>query len=87
MYPAVFIEDVWVETSVLTEKATVHGTVFNAGRENQQLRAHLRLYGGRWSYPQVEPLELQLAPGERREITFADVPWTLGPESWWWPNA
>lgn len=87
-YPTVFVEDMWVETSVCANTATVRATVVNASTEARSLQAEARFAtrGPAWSYPQVAPVEVTLLPGERREIAFEPAPWIAGAESWWWPN-
>lgn len=89
LLPVVFIEDLWVSTSVINQSATILATIVNADVQPHSvtLQGDFQPWNSdtNWPYSEIPPLQVRLAPGEHKSICLP-VDWTAGPESFWWPN-
>ena len=89
MYPAVFISDIHVKTSVAQQ--TIHCEVWLSNASDIECPVTLAGHFASWNginraYPQLPPVTLSVPAHSARTILFPDVPWLLGSESYWWPN-
>jgi hypothetical protein len=90
VYPGVHVADVFVQPSVshstlgydlrLVNSATVPRTV--------NIVASLTPWNhdAAWSYPMIADKEVTLPPNAETTVTQDNIQWTLGPDSYWWPN-
>jgi len=89
VYPAVHIADVFVRPSVAERRLSYDVWMANATETTKKvvLRGALSSWDGRaWAYPALPDREVEIPARQTRKISVDDVPWTLGPESYWWPN-
>ncbi|MEI8235224.1 MAG: sugar-binding domain-containing protein [Verrucomicrobiota bacterium] len=89
LYPSVHIRELFVRPSVSGKSLAYDVWVANASGTEREviLKGGLSSWDKRtWSYPALPDRTVRLAPGEVRKVTIEGVPWTLGPESYWWPN-
>ena len=87
--PLVHIEDVFVQTNVAEKTLGVAVTITNASEEPAAITLRPRLSSDEkavFHYPSMASLAVTLSPGETRTVALAKTPWTLGPNSYWWPN-
>src|SRR5262249_4448303 len=89
VYPAVYIADAFVRTSVAEHSLAYDVSIVNAtnGPRSATLTGTLESSNARnWSYPSLPRLEVSLPPGQTTVVTVGPINWSLGPESYWWPN-
>lgn len=87
--PKVFIDDVFIRTSVADGTIDVEAVVVNTTDAPAEvtLKSGLSSWNGdALSYPGIPQLIVNLRPGERRPIRLGRVDWRLGRETYWWPN-
>ena len=87
--PALRIEDVWIRTTLSPDTLRTRVTIVNDGDEAAAvtLRARLdRENGPRRDYPSLPESATTVPAHGRVELDLAETPWTLGPDSHWWPN-
>jgi glycosyl hydrolase family 2 len=89
VYPAVYISDVFVRTSVTDDALTFDAWVTNTGTADRDIT----LTGGldSWNrdplqYPIIPAASLTVRAGETAQVTVGPVAWGLGPDAVWWPN-
>ena len=89
IFPAVFIQDVFVKPSVSKDSLEMFGLGAqrldpgpNVDLEGRALVVERR----RWKYPAVPAKTFLVPAGKGKEIRVGPFPWGLGPESYWWPN-
>lgn len=89
VYPAVYISDVFVRTSVQSSNLFYDVTLRNesATATNVTLSGNLAAWNGAaWSYPSLPSRIVSLAAGAETNITVGPVYWDLSASSYWWPN-
>ncbi|MEI8235223.1 MAG: sugar-binding domain-containing protein [Verrucomicrobiota bacterium] len=90
LYPSVHIAEVFVRPSVSGKSLAYDVWVANGGADEREvvLKGSLSPWGKKsdWPYPALPDRSVRLKPGEVQKVTIEGVPWTLGPESYWWPN-
>ncbi|MCY3018801.1 MAG: hypothetical protein NTW87_07205 [Planctomycetota bacterium] len=89
IYPAIYISDVFVQPSVagkaLSYEVWLANSTKSAGKVT--LKGALSPWNKQdWNYPAIADREVELAAGQTLKVSLENVPWTLGPESYWWPN-
>jgi hypothetical protein len=87
--PRVFIDDIFVRTSVTLDTLQAEAVICNATGETVQvtLKSGLSSWNGDpFAYPEIPTFTATLEPGERRPVNLGTVGWGLGRESYWWPN-
>ncbi len=88
-YPAVFISDVFVTTSVAERAfaATVWVTNTTGAPRCVSISGALSAWNkAAWPYPDFPDIALTVAPHSISEARLDPVTWTPGPESYWRPN-
>jgi hypothetical protein len=88
VYPALRVADAQIRPSVADETLRYDVWIENASAERRtaELGATLRSWNDSgWAYPQIPRREVEVGAGETERVTV-EVPWTLGRESYWWPN-
>ena len=89
LYPPVYLKDLFVRTSVSGKTLAYDVWIANGSASEREvvLKGALSPWNQKdWSYPALPDRTVRLAPGEVRKETIEKVPWTLGGESYWWPN-
>ena len=89
LYPSVYIEDVFVRPSVSGKSLAYDVWIANGGSSDREvvLKGGLSSWNKRiWSYPALPDRTVRLTPRQVAKVTIEGVPWTLGQESYWWPN-
>ena len=87
--PSVHIENIHVVTSRNPDTFHADVELANAGDKPQKvtLKGTLRsLTGGAVPYPRVVSITATVPAHSTSNLSFAPVPWPLGPGSYWWPN-
>ena len=89
LVPTVRIVNVFVKTSVADERVEVYATLHNTRNQRVSVDVPVRFSGQngtRFSYPRLKPVRVTVGAGETREFLVGQAAWTLGRESYWWPN-
>lgn len=89
VYPPVRISDVFLRPSVSRKRLACDVWITNATRQPRTVHLEGRLVSGDstpWPYPALPGTTSRVEAGATRRITLAEAPWTLGRESYWWPN-
>jgi Glycosyl hydrolases family 2, TIM barrel domain/Glycosyl hydrolases family 2, sugar binding domain len=89
VFPALYISDAVVRTSVQTRTLQYDVTVTNGSDRPRTawLSAHLRSWNhSPWRYPRLAPREVTVPAGTMQTFAMPTVAWTLGKGSYWWPN-
>ena len=89
LYPAVHLAEVFVRPSVSAKSLAYDVWIANGSASEREvvLKGNLSSWNKcTWDYPSLPDRTVRLAPGEVQKVTIEGVPWTLGPESYWWPN-
>lgn len=89
IYPRVYISDVFVKPYVTTSNLYYDVTIRNASASstNVTLTGGLSSWNGNpWSYPALPTNNITILAGVETNLTVGPVPWTLGSDSYWWPN-
>ncbi len=89
VYPQVYIQDIFVRSSVRDKSLTYDVWVDNHSKGAKTLVLDSKLTSwnkDNWQYPQIEPIQISIGGNEVKKITAGPVAWQLGPESYWWPN-
>jgi len=89
VYPQVYIEDVFIKTSVANTNLTYEVWVRNASSEaaNVTLSGSLSSWNGDdWNYPAIPAQSRSFPAHSTTKLTVGPIPWGLGLESYWWPN-
>lgn len=89
VYPAVYIEDLFVKPSVSRDSLTVVVSVRNSTTAEKPL-----VLSGRFSswnrdagqYPAIPDTTLVVPAGKAKQVVVGPIKWGLGTESYWWPN-
>lgn len=89
VYPEVSITDAFVRTSVAGSSLTCEVRVRNHSSAEKTLTVSGKLSswnGDPWAYPDLPPAAATVGPDREAVLKIGPVPWTLGPDSYWWPN-
>jgi hypothetical protein len=89
IYPRVRISDVFVRPSVT--KQTLGYDVWITNRSERERRVTLRSSLASWNrdawdYPSIGDHVAVIPAGQTAKVSVDGVPWTLGSQSYWWPN-
>ena len=89
VYPAVFISDTQVKSSVATRAFSCDVWIENHSAEDRVLTLSGSLESWNktnWPYPSIPAMEVSVPAGKAVKATLGPVSWTPGPESYWRPN-
>ena len=89
IYPAVYISDVFVRTSVENRALAYDVWVTNGSQRSRTMSVNGALAPWRGKvpdYPDLPPRAITVKAGETRKVTVQGVGWNLGAASYWWPN-
>jgi hypothetical protein len=87
--PAVHLAEVFVRPSVTRQQLSADVWVRNDTNSERKLTVEgvLASWSRRsWQYPVLAPVQVAVAAHATAKVTLGPVAWTLGPESYWWPN-
>lgn len=87
--PAVHVGEVFVRPSVSKKQLTCDVWLRNETDKERTvtLGATLSSWNKRdWNYPSLPSTAATIPARGVVKVTLGPVPWTLGPESYWWPN-
>ncbi|MEV7971502.1 glycoside hydrolase family 2 TIM barrel-domain containing protein, partial [Sphaerisporangium sp. NPDC088356] len=88
-YPAVYVSDAFVRTSVADRTLSYDVSVTNssAATRTVTLTGSLASDGaGSFNYPQLPQRTVTVAARSTAKVTVGPVAWNLGTTSYWWPN-
>ena len=88
IYPQVHIAGTSIQTSVANNTLRYETSITNAGDTPQTvtLTGHLTSWNhAGWNYPDIAGQRVTVPAHATQDVTVT-VPWTLGPQSYWWPN-
>ena len=89
VYPAVYVSDAFVRTSVADRTLTYDVSVTNSSAATRTVTLTGSLAsdgGGSFSYPQLPQRTVTVAARSTAKVTVGPVAWNLGTTSYWWPN-
>ncbi len=89
VYPAVYISDTFVRTSVANQALSYDVSVTNtsASARTVTLTGSLSSDNGTsFSYPTLPSATVTVAAHSTAKVTVGPVAWSLGTTSYWWPN-
>jgi hypothetical protein len=89
IYPAVYIENLFVKPSVSRDSLTMVMSVRNSTAAEKSLVLSSRIFSwnqGDWQYPAIPDAELVIPAGKAGQVVVGPIKWGLGPKSYWWPN-
>jgi hypothetical protein len=89
VYPAVYVSDAFVRTSVTDQALTYDVSVTNTSGGSRSVTLTGTLAsdsGASFSYPALPSRTVTVAAHSTAKVTVGPVPWTLGSASYWWPN-
>ncbi|GAB3805753.1 RICIN domain-containing protein [Micromonospora zhanjiangensis] len=89
VYPAVYVSDTFVRTSVADRTLSYDVSVTNTSdaARSVTLSGSLAADGtGSFDYPALPTSTVSVAPHSTAKVTVGPVPWNLGAASYWWPN-
>ncbi len=89
VYPAVYISNAFVETSVTNKSLRYQVSITNTSSMRQRTTVHAQLTSwnrSSWAYPSLPTTVVSVAPGQTRNVWIGPVTWKLGPKSYWWPD-
>ncbi|MGW3890431.1 RICIN domain-containing protein [Micromonospora chokoriensis] len=89
VYPAVYVSDAFVRTSVANRTVSYDVSVTNssAATRTVTLSGSITSDGaGSFSYPQLPQRTVTVAARSTAKVTVGPVAWDLGATSYWWPN-
>lgn len=87
--PELFIDDVFVRTSVARDRLTGQAVLVNRTGRRVEVTLTAKLAsasGSKFKYPKLSERTATLEPGESRPVSLPETGWGLGPASYWWPN-
>jgi len=87
--PSVYVSDVFVQTSVATKSFSCDIWISNGSPGDRSLDVEGSFApwnASDWDYPAIEAKRVTVPAGKTVKVSLVDVPWDLGPESYWWPN-
>ncbi|WP_225847781.1 RICIN domain-containing protein [Streptomyces sp. HPF1205] len=89
VYPAVFVSDAFVRTSVANQSLTYDVSVTNTSGSSRSVTLTGSLAsdnGTSFSYPTLPSATVTVAAHSTAKVTVGPVAWNLGTTSYWWPN-
>ena len=87
VYPAVYISDIFPKTSVTRQTLAYEVSVTNSTAQEKTVTIGGTLgTSDKWQYPNLPSVTLTIPPRGTKAMLVENIPWTLGPESYWWPN-
>jgi hypothetical protein len=89
VYPAVFVSDAFVRTSVANQSLTYDVSVTNTSGSSRSVTLTGSLAsdnGTSFSYPTLPSTTVTVAAHSTAKVTVGPVAWNLGTTSYWWPN-
>jgi hypothetical protein len=89
VYPEVRISDVFVQPSVSKASLAYDVWVRNHSKAARTVRVGAGLTswnGDVWQYPALPETELTIPAESEEKVSIGPIAWTLGPDSYWWPN-
>ncbi|NUR62949.1 MAG: beta-galactosidase [Catenulispora sp.] len=89
VYPAVYISDAFVRTSVANQTLTYDVSVTNSSSSARSVTLTGTLAsdnGTSFSYPTLPSATVTVAAHSTAKVTVGPVAWSLGAASYWWPN-
>jgi hypothetical protein len=87
--PAVYVSDVFVQPSVTGKQLTCDVWIANSSKTARriELTGGFSSWNGKdWKYPAVPGQTVDVPAGQTVKARLSEIPWTLGPDSYWWPN-
>jgi hypothetical protein len=89
VYPAVYVSDTFVRTSVTNRTLTYDVSVTNTSGSARSVTLTGSLAsdsGSSFSYPALPSTTVPVAAHSTAKVTVGPVAWNLGTTSYWWPN-
>ena len=89
MLPPVHVSDIFVRTALGPDLLHPEVTVVNDSDQSATVTVEASVSPagkGRFRYPRIDHVPVTIASGATSQLDLGRVPWTLGPESYWWPN-
>ncbi|HEU5429689.1 MAG TPA: RICIN domain-containing protein [Actinocrinis sp.] len=89
VYPAVYVSDAFVRTSVANQSLTYDVSVTNTSSSSRSVTLTGSLAsdnGTSFSYPTLPSATVTVAAHSTAKVTVGPVAWNLGTTSYWWPN-
>nr|WSZ15769.1 RICIN domain-containing protein [Streptomyces canus] len=89
VYPAVYVSDTFVRTSVTDKTLTYDVSVTNTSGSSRSVTLTGSLAsdsGASFSYPSLPSKTVTVAAHSTAKVTVGPVAWNLGSSSYWWPN-
>src|SRR2546423_3575591 len=89
VYPAVYVSDAFVRTSVANQSLTYDVSVTNTSGSSRSVTLTGSLAsdnGTSFSYPTLPSATVTVAAHSTAKVTVGPVAWNLGTTSYWWPN-
>ena len=89
IHPALFIGDVFVQTSTRRKTVSADVTVVNSCGYNIAASITGKIYSYNsesWEYPDIPAIDFNVAAGGTKIIHIPDLPWKAGGGSFWQPN-
>ncbi|WP_235583105.1 glycoside hydrolase family 2 TIM barrel-domain containing protein [Kitasatospora sp. Root107] len=89
VYPAVYVSDSFVRTSVTNQTLTYDVSVTNTSGSSRSVTLTGALAsdsGGSFNYPALPSRTVTVAAHSTAKVTVGPVAWNLGSASYWWPN-
>ncbi|WP_431605715.1 RICIN domain-containing protein [Amycolatopsis melonis] len=88
-YPAVYVSDTFVRTSVANQSLSYDVSVTNTSATARSVTLTGTLAadgGGPFSYPALPSRTVSVPAHATAQVTVGPVAWNLGTASYWWPN-
>ncbi len=89
MYPAVYVSDAFIRTSVTDQSLTYDVSVTNTSGSARTVTLGGTLAsdnGETFNYPALPSRTVTVAARSTATVTVGPVAWSLGAASYWWPN-
>ncbi|MGC4747019.1 RICIN domain-containing protein [Micromonospora sp. DT201] len=89
VYPAVYVSDTFVRTSVANRTLSYDVSVTNSSSASRTVTLNGSITSdgaGSFSYPQLPQQTVTVAARSTAKVTVGPVAWNLGATSYWWPN-
>ncbi len=89
LYPAVYVEDVFIKTSVSKDLLEADIWVKNNLHTSVDVELKYGLSSNSFTqkaYPCIKPETYHVKAGELLKVSVAPATWGLGKNSYWWPN-
>lgn len=89
VYPAVFLDDCFIRTSVADRSIQIDAWICNTSAEDRIITIGGTLTswnGDDFAYPDIPAVRTLVKAAQTAVVRFGPLSWTPGRESWWWPN-